>query len=215
MNRKLKFAIPIAAGILAISTGAGVLAAKAADQNITYVPDSSYQSTGASNAAITEDGWYCPGPGLMMDLGIGYPVTSQVAALLDTTVTDLETQLSSGKTLADIASTKGITQDQLIQTLIAPYKDHLNLMVSKSYISQDQENNLLQQAQERIQTIITSPLQTGYDYGWGLMGGMMSGWNYSPQPGTDATPNYGLGGMMGGHGNGMMGGYGGGMMGVW
>jgi hypothetical protein len=147
---------------------------------------------------------------------------------LGTTVADLESQLNSGKTLADIASAKGIKQDQLILTMMAPYKEHLDIMVKYGYLTQDQVNTFVQQAQQRLQTIVSSPLNDNNDwwddmgammYGWGnsqqpgtsgvspsLYGGMMNGWGYSqPQPGTNPVPQRGFGGMMGGSGRGMMG----------
>ena len=217
MNRKLKFAIPIIAGVLVLSTGVGVLAATSNNPNTANQPTGNYQTVATGIVSGNTIGQYCGGATGMMGFGTSF-ITPQVAALLGTTVTDLESQLTGGKTLADIAGAKGVSQEQLIQTIIAPYKDHLDLMVKYGYITQDHENTFLQQAQLRLQTLITSKLNSTDANGWGDMGGMMYGWSDSQdQSGTNAISggngmmndwNYSqttVGSMMGGYGGGMMG----------
>jgi len=209
MNRKWKIAIPIVAGLLAIGTGIGVVAAKSADHSAIYQPAGNYQTVSTSAALGNTTGlWYCGGVGGMMGYGAGFPVPPQVATLLGTTTADLEAQLNSGKTLADIASANGISQNQLIQTMMAPYEAHISLMVQYGYLTQDQANNMTEQMQERLQTMVTS--QLNYDNsGWGYMGGMMGlysgGDGSQEQPGSNPVPQRGYGGMMGGYGGGMMG----------
>lgn len=197
MNKKLRIVIPVVAGVLAISAGIGVAAAKTSGQNAVYQPFGHYQIISASADTDNTTGpWHC-GFGGMMGYGAGSQVTPPVATLLGTTVADLEIQLNSGKTLADIAGDKGISREQLIQTIIAPYSDHLDIMVKYGYLTREQANNLLQQARERAQATITSTFQGDDDYGWGHMGGMMNGWGYAQQqPRTNGAPRSGSGGMM-------------------
>lgn len=124
------------------------------------------------------------------------PVTlERVAKLLGTTASDLTTQLTSGKTLADVAKEKGATQDRLVDTIIAFDKDALALRVTYGYLNQAQADWELQRLRAEANAIITYPGLAAPGYGWG-----MGGW--------------GMGGMMGGGmmGSGMMGG---GMMGGW
>ena len=121
MDRKFKIAIPIVAGVLAISTGTGVALAKGTSQDAPANTSANYapapQNEGQGNSPVVT---YCGGYGGMMGLGIGQGlVTQQVADLLGTTPADLRTQLDSGKTLADIAGAKSISQDKLIQTILA------------------------------------------------------------------------------------------------
>jgi hypothetical protein len=234
MDRKFKIVIPVVAGVLALSTGIGTVAVKAASQNEVGQPSAAaYQTTSQDDTLEETDPWYCGGYGAMMGYGAGFPVTPRVADLLGTTVADLQAQLDSGKTLADIAGEKGISQDQLIQTITALYRDHLALMVKYGYLNQEAANGLTQQAQERAQTMITSQLNGEtdcHDYMGSMMGEYAGGMMYSrggrlgssqqpdniPAPGPQNGYN-GYGEMMGGYGGGynggMMGGYSGGMMG--
>ncbi len=210
MDRKWKIAIPVIAGLLAIGTGLGVVAAKSTlDQSTAYQPAGNYQADNSAAPGNTTGLWYCDAVGGMMGYGAGFPVTHQVATLLGTTTADLAAQLNSGKTLAEIASAQGISQDELIQAMMAPYEAHLSLMVQYGYLTQDQVNSMIEQMQARLQTMVTS--QLNYDGGgWNYyMGGMMGryyGGDSSPQqPGSDSSPQRGYGGMMGGYSGGMMG----------
>ncbi len=217
MDRKWKIAIPVVAGILAIGTGLGVVAAKSSDNNVAYRPVGTYQTLSTSTDPGNATGlWYCNAVGGMMGYGAGFPVTQQMATMLGTTTADLTAQLKSGKTLAEIASAHGISQGQLIQTMMTPYESHMNLMVQNGYLTQDQANNMIEQMQARLQTMVTSQLNydgSGWDYMGGMMGRYYGGDSSQQQPGSDSSPQRGYGGMMGGYGSGMMGGYTGGMMG--
>src|SRR6266481_3028715 len=65
------------------------------------------------------------------------------ATYLGMTVSDLQTALKSGKTLADEAAAKGKTVDGLVQALIAPQKTELDKHVTAGDITQAQENTIL------------------------------------------------------------------------
>jgi hypothetical protein len=209
MNRKWKIAIPIMAGILAIGTGIGVVAAKSADHSAVYQPAASYQTAGTNTALDNSTGlWYCDGIGAMMGYGAGFLVNQQVEALLGMTTDDLAAQLRSGRTLADIAGANGVSQEQLIQTVMATYENHLSLMVQYGYLTQEQANTLTEQMQERLQAMVTSQLNydgSGWEYMGGMMGRYYGGDSSGQQPGGDTSPQRGYGGMMGGYGGGMMG----------
>jgi hypothetical protein len=195
MNKKLMFAIPIMAVVLTIGTGAGVVYAKSVEPSASFNPISNYASTAPTDSNTRTTVAYCGGFGGMMGLGDGQGlVTSQVANLLGTTVADLRAQLDSGKTLSDIATAKGVSQDQLIQTIMAPFTDHMSFMLKYDYLTQDQINSMTQQMSERLQTLITSPLNSADENGWGFMQDMMDDY------GGGMMNNYG-GGMMGGWGN--------------
>ena len=124
MNKKLVIAVSIIAGVLAVSTGVGVAFAKGADQPSGAAAN--YASLPANNSANSSAVGYCGGPGGMMGWN-HMLLTPQVATLLGTTVSDLEAQLTSGKTLAELAAAKGVSQDQLKQTMLEAF------LVSMSY----------------------------------------------------------------------------------
>ena len=155
-------------------------------------------------------------------------LTPQVATLLGTTVSDLEAQLTSGKTLAELAAAKGVSQDLLKQTMLGPANDMMALMLKYGYLTQEQVDSMTQRMQDVVQTMMTAQIKDLDNDMWdimqdmmgangaGMMGsygrGMMGGWgNQSQQPGSPTTPQQtpsttprgGFGGMMGG--GGMMG----------
>ena len=199
MQKRWKVGIVVLAGVLALSTGIGIALAKSANSNSSIQAGYYADGDGSQFAGETINQWYCGGRGPMA----GY-LTPQLAALLGTTTADLQTQLNSGKTLSDIANTKGVSQEQLIQTMMGPYTDHLAIMVKYGYLTQAQSDAMTQQAKTRQQTVVTSQFSAGN--GFLGMGGMMRGWfNRSPQsgnatPGTSTNGN-GFGGC-GGPGNG-------------
>lgn len=122
----------------------------------------------------------------------GYDL-DRVAKLFGISQADLVSQLQQGRTLAQIAQDKGVSEDKLVDTLIAPYRDQVQLRVKYGYLTQEQADTMLQWMTERVKAAINTPWNGGYGWGgWHCGGfGMMGG----------------FGGMMGGYG-GMMGGYG-------
>jgi hypothetical protein len=208
MKRNLTIGVLILAGVLAISTGIGIAAARSADAKSNIQAGFYAPGDGVAFADETVGQWYCGGRGFM-----GGYLTPQVAALLKLTVEQIQTQLDAGKTLADIATVQGVTQDQLLQTMMGSYSDHLSLMVKDGYLSQAKADAMSLQAETRLQTVITSRLDSSSGPRGGF-GGMMRGWfgvspdpgygcggtgawsNQTPTSGTSSTPTYGRG-MMG------------------
>ena len=132
----------------------------------------------------------------------------QVANLLGMTPQEIVTQLREGKTLADIATSKGVGQDKLIDTILAPHADMLQLRVKYGNLTQAEADAALQRAREWVSTAITKP-NLGRDGDGNLdcpghegagQGGMMGRGGM-----TGADMMGGARGMMGG-GTGMMGG---------
>ena len=146
---------------------------------------------------------------------------NRVATVLGITPAELTAQLQSGKTLAQVAKDKNVTTDKVVEAILAPYKDQLQLRVKYGYINQTQADLSLTTAKQQAEItlnrtfnapgVVGGPNTPGYSandmesycnnmMGSGGVGGMMGGNG---------------GGMMGGNGSGMMGGNGGGMMGGW
>ncbi len=190
---------------------------------------SALAAPGTPTPPTNTNGWYGYGP-------IGGYDLDRVANLLGVTPQDLTTQLQQGNTLVQIAQGKGVTDQQLIDTLTGPYKDELALRVKYGYLTQDQADGLVQQMTDRVKTAInTAGNANGTNGGngsyWGCpgfgglggFGGMMSGFG-NGFGGMMSGLDNGFRGMMGGFGGngggsgngfrGMMGGSGG-MMGGW
>lgn len=118
----------------------------------------------------------------------------RVASLLGTTPADLTAQVQQGKTVAQIAQTKGVAEQAVVDTILQPFKDRLAIQVKYGYVTQAEADASLQAQQERVsQLIATVPgpdAGTGYGLchggGSGGLGGMMG-------PGG----MFGTGGMMG------------------
>ncbi len=129
------------------------------------------------------------------------PTIKRLADKIGISASDLAQQLKDGKSVVDAAAGKA-SEDDLVNVLLQPQTDTLNLQVKYGYLTQDQANSVQQYMTQRAKYQLEQKgLFGSYGYGLGMMGGfggMMGG-------------SFGYGGMMGGYG-GMMGGYGG-MMG--
>lgn len=152
-----------------------------------------------------------------------------VAALLGMTTQEIEAQLEQGKSLAEIAASKGVSEDQLVAVIIDPMKQFMQQQVTGGYWTQAQMDSHLKQAEQHIRQLVNAT-GNGAGYGgcggYGGVNGMMGGWGANGTASGAAANNSGSfqrGGMMGGSG-GMMGGWGtnsngsfgrGGMMGGW
>lgn len=137
-----------------------------------------------------------PGPYGYGYLG-GYDL-DRVAKILDMTRDDIISQLQQGKSLVQVAQSKNKTEQDLIDVLLAPEKDMIQLRVKYGYLTQEQADYSLQQTTDRIKAAINAT-GTGSGYGYGYGNGY--GWGCGGFGGTMG----GFGGMMGR----MMGGWGG------
>lgn len=159
---------------------------------------------------------------------------NRVAVVLGLTSADLTTQLQSGKTLAQVAKDKNVATDKVIEAILAPYKDQLQLRVKYGYITQAQADLSLTTAKQQAEITLNQTFNApgvlggtntpGYStddmvsycnnmmggagmgnmMGGGMMGSYGGGWN-APRGGNSFGS--GGGGMMGGNSGGMMGGW--------
>lgn len=164
------------------------------------------------------------------------PTFTRLAETLGLTTEELVSHLQTGETLSEIADEQGVTEEQLIQVIIAPLADELDLRIKYGYITTKQAEARLEVAWEQAAAFIQRDLsgiaengsyghcdETGwngmtgdwngmmggsYDHdGWGMMGGMMhSGYGYDYDRNTDSGS-----GMIDGWGQGTGNGFGGGM----
>jgi hypothetical protein len=142
--------------------------------------------------AAQGQGWSCPGWGAGAQ-GNNDPSTNPtIKALADKLgiqASDLVSQLQGGKSVADVAKDKGVSEQTLIDLLQAPMVDMMKVRVQYGYLTQDQADQAQKYMAERIKTQLE---QKGFVGGYGMMGGGMMGRGFG-------------GGMMGPGGQGMMG----------
>lgn len=112
--------------------------------------------------AITDAG---PGPGGQgpggdrmrgqgMGGGHGRPGLDAAATALGMTVDELRTQLESGSSIAEIATTKSIDVNTIIDALVAEAKTHLDQAVADGKVTQDEATKRLDDMRTRITAMV-------------------------------------------------------------
>ncbi|MBK6668840.1 MAG: hypothetical protein V9E99_16815 [Microthrixaceae bacterium] len=112
--------------------------------------------------AITDAG---PGPGGQgpggdrmrgqgMGGGHGRPGLDAAATALGMTVDELRTQLESGTSIAEIATTKSIDVNTIIDALVAEAKTHLDQAVADGKVTQDEATKRLDDMRTRITAMV-------------------------------------------------------------
>jgi hypothetical protein len=142
--------------------------------------------------AVTPPYWgACHGGGFGMMgagmMGLNQVTLKQVGDLVGLTPDQVLEQWKAGKSLLEIAQSKGVSEAKLIETILKPHKDMQQLMVKNGYLTQEQADSMFEGMQQRAKAWVETK---GGDSGaqtWGRRGS-----------------NWGPGGMMGGFG-GMMG----------
>jgi len=100
--------------------------------------------------------------------GYGYypelwgPLTQgRVAKVLGLTRTQLLERLGEGATLKELAEEKGVSPETLVNTILAPQKDYLDLQVKYGYLTRTQAQETLAdlrlRAQDLVETSFLSP----------------------------------------------------------
>ncbi|MCL4458476.1 MAG: hypothetical protein M1136_01600 [Chloroflexi bacterium] len=132
------------------------------------------------------------------------PTLQRIATLLGTTPDEIISQLTQGKTILEIAQAKGVNEEQLLDTILAPQKDQLQLRVKYGYLTQAEADARLQVLREQVRLRISQPTPSSYDDDDWHCPMMRGGWGSGFSGGGFGQGMMG-GGMMGG---GMMGGFG-------
>ncbi|MBI2906610.1 MAG: hypothetical protein HYX92_03015 [Chloroflexi bacterium] len=102
--------------------------------------------------------------------GIGHGFLSDaVLQLLGMTRDQVLTELKAGKSLAQIAQAKGISEQKLIDTIVADFKAQLNKLVTEGKITAAQRDARLQNIEARVKAMVE---RTGF----GRAGGMHGAW---------------------------------------
>jgi DNA-binding CsgD family transcriptional regulator len=113
----------------------------------------------------------------------------EVADILGITPAELRTQLRSGKTLAEIAKTKNISQATLVDKLVAAAKSSLAAEVKAGWLTQARADAIAKNLSSRITEMVTrtGPMgMRGHHRGGGPDGGMTP-----PAPGSPSSSGAG------------------------
>ena len=155
---------------------------------------------GSVGAAFAQTATPTPGPNGWVPMGWGYgnydpasnPTIKRLADKIGIAPADLVQGLKNGQSVVDVAAGK-VSEQDLVNVLLQPQADALNIQVKYGYLTQDRANSLQASManQAKFQLEQKGLFGGGCGYGYGMMGG--------------------FGGMMGGlgYGGGMMGGFGG------
>jgi hypothetical protein len=107
------------------------------------------------------------GPGFGHHGGHRFGHLDAAATYLGLSETELRTQLSDGKTLADVAKAEGKTVDGLVSALVADEKKELDAAVSSGRLTQAQADELLANAEERFTDLVNGTLPQRGPRGFG------------------------------------------------
>ena len=140
-------------------------------------------------------GWGCGG----WDYGYGaqtnfdysqIPMWKTLTDKLGMNANDLVKELQGGKSVADVASDKDVSEQSLIDALMAPRIDALNQRVQNGYLTQAQADSIQQAETARVKYMLEQRDFAG-NYGWG---------GYGVGPGMTGAHGHASGdhGMMGG-----------------
>jgi len=102
----------------------------------------------------------------------GVSLRSVAAEKLGMELTDLNTELQNGKTIAELAKEKGVDTQTIVDAYLAQVKEKLDAKVASGDITQEQADAQLEQAKTRATEKLDSTWE-GFDHGGGRHGGMM------------------------------------------
>jgi hypothetical protein len=141
-----------------------------------------------NDSANTPDTGVCPGMGAGGMARGGAPEWAgeqdAVAKLLDMTEDEIQAERQLGKSLAQIAAAKGVSEDTLIKTILRAKKDALAGLVKDGKLTEAQADAMIENMTDRVKTMVERT-DVGPAFGRGGARGMMgqgmrgSRWNRS------------------------------------
>ena len=182
-NRKSMAFGLIGLGIVGALVTGGVVAAQAATVDETV---GERASTTSSTVGARPFGHMAG-----MSFGQNWPMTA-VASYLGLSQTELQDQLQSGKSLADVAQTQGKSVSGLEDAMIAAFKTSLD---TNSTLTSDQQLAAVEQMRSRIDTMVNATHTPGQGMGMGIGigSGFGAGLGMHAGAGTGSEKNPGMG----------------------
>jgi hypothetical protein len=174
MNRKIKITLgaALAAGLLVASVGGMTLAASPANDTGTYA--------GGNGTGICSSTGTCA--------GIGYNTSSDgceaVCDLLGITQDELQSLRQDGLSLVEIAASYGVTEDELVEAIMAVKTAYVQEQVANGTITQEQADLMLQNMLARTYEMINA---TGVGHFGGNQNGNQNGTGNSWGECSDGT----------------------------
>ena len=144
-----------------------VAVAVAAVALITFGSVAYAQGPNGDNPAPMFGRGYTMGFGRMGAAGPQNSLVAVAAKALGMEQTALVAELNSGKTLADVAKSKGVSNDTLVEAFIAPRVQVINNAVAAKQITQAQADTLIGSLKAHALAELTEPF-TARGYGMGL-----------------------------------------------
>jgi hypothetical protein len=183
MNNKLKlFGIATFVAVVAVvALGTGAAFAQTSRLNIGLGPGWMMGGRGAMMSGYAQNGnswgWMNTMHQWMTSNGGGMHtfVWNTVAEKLGLTSDELNAEINSGKTLAQVAEEKGISRSNLVAVLETAHKDSLSQAVTDGTLTQEQADNILAQMSGNYEWMLDNMGRGGMMGGQYGQGGMMNG----------------------------------------
>lgn len=125
------------------------------------------------------------GPGGKGEFGVkGGASLTTIATALNMTAAELQTELQANKSVADVASAKGVSLDTVINAIVAEQTTRLNQSVTDGRITQAQADTTIANLKENLPELLALKGGAGgFGYGFGR------GHGFGPGKAPGATPN--------------------------
>lgn len=141
MNGRVRVLVGAAVGTMLLVGTA--LPALAADPEPTTTPPVAYCGQGYGQGAGAGGRW-----------GGAVNTLDSVADLLGMDRTQIASERQAGKSLVDIAKAKNVSEDELVNTIIADRKATLDERIKAGTLTQQQADYMLQRMQERVKSSV-------------------------------------------------------------
>ncbi len=130
---------------LGLATGAMILAGAAVP---AFAADSTPAATPTAGTA------YCQQGSFGGRWGGAFSALEPVAKLLGLQPADVAAQRQAGQSLAQIAQSKGVSEDKLVEAILADRKATLDARVKVGTLSAEQEQLMLERMQAQVKTAV-------------------------------------------------------------
>ncbi|MFC1866241.1 hypothetical protein ACFLYB_05980 [Chloroflexota bacterium] len=118
----------------------------------------------------------------------GHITLEEMAEVLELTSEELLAKINEGQTIEQIALDQGISIEQVIEAALAPHAEMIAVLVEDGYLSQEQADEILEQARLRIEQLVATQW-FGYGNGYCAPGSTA----VEPESSYDSTPERGFG----------------------